>query len=182
MAVLELTKIGNPVLRKKCQEVKEQDISSGKYKKLIADMIDTMRDAKGVGLAANQVGVDLKLIVLECAANPRYPGAEAVPLAVYFNPRITGRSGQGERAWEGCLSIPGYRGVVARSREITFEAVTPEGRKVRETVKGFHARIIQHEVDHVEGCVYMDRMEGVKEWMHLDEFNRDMETKIKDKP
>ena len=181
MPVLPLVRIGNPVLRNPCREVELQKIQMGDYGSFIQDMIEAMRDAEGVGLAANQVGRDLKIIVLECKLNPRYPEEKSIPLAVYFNPKIISSSKETVKAWEGCLSIPGYRGAVSRYEKIIFEAVTPDGKKVREEVQGFHARIIQHEVDHIEGRVYMDRMNGVMEWMHLEEFNRQMQQDIPEK-
>ena len=144
-------------------------------------MVKTMHQAQGVGLAANQVGSDWQVFVLECRFNPRYPGAQDIPLGIYLNPRILKSSKDQEMDWEGCLSIPGYRGLVRRAKEVTFEALTPEGKKVKETVKGFHARVIQHEVDHLCGFFYVDRMPDLKQWFHLEEFSRQKEVEIEDR-
>lgn len=179
MAVLDIVKIGNPVLRCKCRSLKKAAMKSAKLQRFLNSMVETMRAANGVGLAANQVGCSDRVIVLECKANKRYPDAEGFPLEMFFNPRILKYSRQTITDWEGCLSIPGYRGLVPRSKEVTFEAVTPEGKSVIKTVKGFHARVIQHEVDHINGTFYIDRMPDLLSWIHLDEFNSRFHTRIK---
>lgn len=135
-------------------------------------MIKTMRLAQGVGLAANQVAVSCRAVVLECRANQRYPHAEDFPLQIFINPRILRYSKEKIFDWEGCLSIPGYRGLVPRSKKVTFEALSPEGKRVVQTVEGFHARVIQHEVDHISGKFYIDRMPDLMSWTHLEEWQR----------
>jgi len=107
-------------------------------------------------------------------------GRDNFPLEVFINPKIVKYSKEKENDWEGCLSIPGYRGLVPRSKEIMFEALTIEGKRVRETVSGFHARVLQHEVDHINGFFYLDRMKDLKNWLHLDEFNRHIGIVVKD--
>ncbi|OGW91833.1 MAG: peptide deformylase [Omnitrophica bacterium RIFCSPHIGHO2_02_FULL_63_14] len=166
--VLSIVKIGHPVLRRICPLVKKGSLRSPGLHQLIGRMVATMRKADGVGLAANQVAAPIKLVVLECASNRRYPGRDDFPLEVLINPRILKYSKDTVRDWEGCLSIPGYRGIVARSRQVTYSAITPEGKKIMRTVSGFCARVIQHEVDHVNGLVYMDRMKDLRHWVHLD--------------
>ena len=131
-----------------------------------------MRHKGGVGLAANQVGRSLAAFVLECESNRRYPDAGRIPLALYINPKIVECSQRREEDWEGCLSIPGYRGRVPRAREVTFEALNERGELVRKAVSGFQARIIQHEIDHLNGLFYVDRMPDLRTWTHLEEFNR----------
>ncbi len=180
MAVLPLTKIGRPVLRKKIEAVSAGRIKSGELKSFVKDMIDTMHKNDGVGLAANQVGRDLQVIVLECNLSGRYPDKEDVPLQVYFNPKIVSYSKEKEEDWEGCLSIPGYRGMVPRANSVTFEALDEHGNPVKKTVHGFEARIIQHEVDHINGGFYVDRMPDLKAWMHLDELNHHTNKNIRD--
>lgn len=180
MAVLPLAFIGRTVLRKKTEAVEPGRIKAGELKTFVRDMIDTMRKNDGVGLAANQVGRDLRVIVLECDASARYPDKENVPLQVYFNPRIVSYSKEKEEDWEGCLSIPGYRGRVPRSLSVTFEALDEKGEPVQKTVHGFHARIMQHEVDHINGNFYVDRMPDLQTWMHLDELNQHMNKNIRD--
>jgi peptide deformylase len=180
MAKMEITKIGNPVLRKKLQAVDPGILGDARFRKFMQNMIDTMHAAEGVGLAANQVGLDLQLMVIECKSNPRYPDEENIPLQFWLNPRIMDYSEEKEESWEGCLSIPGYRGIVPRSREIVFEGVNESGEKIRRTVGGFYARILQHEVDHLNGLFYLDRMPDLKNWMHLDEYNKAYEVKVRD--
>lgn len=143
-------------------------------------MVKTMRRARGVGLAANQVGDARRAFVMECHGNKRYPRVASVPLQAYLNARIVRYSKSTELGWEGCLSIPGYRGLVRRAKQVTFEAVTPEGQRVRRTVKGFEARIVQHEVDHLNGFFYMDRMKDLKTWTSIEAFNRRFRSRIKD--
>ena len=172
MERLETLKIGNSLLRQKAILVEKNELGRKAFQNFLDQMIETMHAREGVGLAANQVGKGIQAIVLECRRNTRYPGREEVPLQVYVNPRIVGYSSAKLEDWEGGLSIPGYRGKVRRSAEVTFEALTRDGQPVRETVSGFHARIIQHEVDHLSGLFYIDRMDDFESWMHWDEFNR----------
>ena len=181
MPKLEIVKIGNPVLREKAQALPQEILKDSKFKTLLKDMVSTMHKMNGVGLAANQVGLGIRLIVLECQSNPRYPKAKSFPLEIWMNPKIIQYSKEKEEGWEGCLSIPGYRGIVPRAKWLTFEAVNPEGKKIRKTVKGFHARVIQHEVDHINGLFYIDRMPHFKNWSHLDEFNQHLHTRVHDR-
>jgi peptide deformylase len=169
--ILPIVKIGNAVLRKKCGLVSLDWIQDPRSKDFLQQMIQTMHAAEGVGLAANQVARSVQAIVLECKiSNSRYPDRESVPLQIYLNPKIVHYSKEKEEDWEGCLSIPGYRGKVPRSSEVTFEALTPSGELITKTVTGFHARIIQHEVDHINGLFYVDQMKDLSTWGHLDEL------------
>ena len=172
MANLAIVKIGNLILREKAEPVPASLVRDPAFQKFLEDMIETMRAMEGVGLAANQVGRSLAVFALECQSNRRYPGQKPIPLALYLNPRIVEHSKDEEEDWEGCLSIPGYRGRVPRAKEVTLEALTPKGEKVRQKVSGFQARIIQHEVDHLNGLFYVDRMPNLKAWIHLEEFPR----------
>ena len=178
---LGLVKIGNPILRKKTASLPLKRLGSAKFQSFLQQMVKTMRQAQGVGLAANQVGEGCRAFVMECKGNKRYPRVKSFPLQAYLNVRIVKYSAAKESGWEGCLSIPGYRGLVPRSRQITFEALTPEGRRVRKTVRGFEARVVQHEVDHLNGFFYIDRIKDRKSWMHLEEFNRRLQTKVRDR-
>ena len=144
-------------------------------------MVKTMHRAQGVGLAANQVGRHYRALVMECRGNRRYPKVISFPLQTYLNARIIKYSRTLEKGWEGCLSIPGFRGMVPRSKQVTFEAMLPDGKTIRRTVRGFEARVIQHEVDHLNGYFYIDRMKDLRSWMHLEEFNRHFKAHIKDK-
>jgi len=177
---LPIVKIGNPVLRKKIKDIHPALLRLKAFEKFLKDMVTTMRGAQGVGLAANQVGEDLRCFVMECRGNKRYPKVKSVPLQAYLNVRIVKRSKQRVPGWEGCLSIPGYRGLVPRSKSVTFTALTPDGRKLRRTVRDFEARIVQHEVDHLDGHFYIDRIKDKKTWMHLEEFNERTGARVKD--
>lgn len=171
MSLLPIVKIGRPVLREKTKPFSAAEIAAPAAQQLVKDMIETMRKADGVGLAANQVGRDLSLCTLECPEHsPRYPQAADFALEVWFNPRIVEFSKETETDWEGCLSIPGYRGLVPRARWVVFDALTPEGKSVRRRLEGFHARVLQHETDHLNGFFYVDRMPDLKTWTHLEEM------------
>ena len=181
MANLAITKIGRPVLRKKTKTLSAQDLARPEIRRLIQDMVDTMHQAEGVGLAANQVDQGLCLCVMECLQqNSRYPEAPFFALETWINPQIVQMSQEMENGWEGCLSIPGYRGIVPRAKWVVFEALTPDGKAVRKKLEGFHARVLQHEVDHLNGFFYMDRMLSpakaaltpeckLEQWLHLEE-------------
>ncbi len=176
-----MIRIGHPLLRKSCRDIVPEECGSKKFGGIIRKMIRTMRAYEGVGLAANQVALDMKLVVMECQSSRRYPDSFDFALEVWINPRILRVSKETVSDWEGCLSIPGYRGIVPRAREVTFEAWTPKGEKVQKTVRGFHARVMQHETDHLIGKVYIDRMPDLKQWVHLETFNKLMHTHVKDR-
>ena len=125
---------------------------------LLADMRDTMHALDGVGLAAPQIGVNLRVVIFEVSANPRYPAAESVPQTVLINPVITPLSDAMEDGWEGCLSVPGMRGLVPRYTHIRYQGRDQYGALIDRTVSGFHARVVQHECDHLDGILYPMRM------------------------
>ncbi len=126
---------------------------------LIADMQDTMAAANGAGLAAPQIGVDLQVVIFGTdAPNPRYPDAPIVPRTVLINPVITPVGDEEEEGWEGCLSVPGLRGVVPRHRRIRNQGRNPQGHPIDREVEGFHARVVQHECDHLQGVLYPMRV------------------------
>ena len=178
---LPIVKIGNPVLRRKTSNVPSRELKSKNFPAFLKQMVLTMRRAQGVGLAANQVGDNRRAFVMECRGNKRYPRVGSFPLQGYVNARIVKYSKAVEKDWEGCLSIPGFRGIVPRSRWVTFEAQTPGGLKIRKTVRGFEARVVQHEIDHLNGFFYIDRMRDWKSWMHLEEFNRHFKAGVRDR-
>jgi peptide deformylase len=180
MARLKIGKIGSPLLGSSTERVNRARLEDRRFRKLLKDMAETMRYHRGVGLAANQVGKALSVFVLGWNSNSRYPDAGKAALRVYINPRIVEYSKETESGWEGCLSIPGYRGLVRRSAKVTIEAADEEGMPVRETASGFLARVIQHETDHLNGLLYLDRMEGRENWMHLEEFNRVFGVKVRE--
>lgn len=178
---LNIVKIGNPVLRKRISNVPLGKLKGKKFTAFLREMTRIMRGARGVGLAANQIGQNRRIFVIECRGNKRYPKVASFPLQAYVNARIVKYSKSLEKGWEGCLSIPGFRGMVPRSRWVTFEATTPGGLRIRRTVRDFEARVVQHEVDHLNGFFYIDRMRDWKSWMHLEEFNWHFKSHIKDR-
>jgi len=129
---------------------------------LLADMRDTMHALNGVGLAAPQIGVGLRVVIFEVAGNPRYPDAEAVPQTVLINPVLTPLSDAMEEGWEGCLSVPGMRGLVPRYTHLRYQGCDEFGAIIDRTVSGFHARVVQHECDHLDGILYPLRIRDLK--------------------
>ncbi len=172
MAVLKVARLGHPVIRQKAQIVPPDRIGSPEMQRLIDDMIETMHDYDGVGLAAPQVAVSLQIAVIECQGNPRYPDAPAIPLTVLINPRILSTGGGQEEDWEGCLSVDALRGKVPRWRTLEVEALDRQGRPLKFTPTEFFARVVQHECDHLNGRVFLDRMPNMLSLTHLPEFLR----------
>lgn len=128
---------------------------------LIQDLFDTMEAASGVGLAAPQVGVDLQLVIFGFDKNERYPEAPSVPRTILLNPEIEVLSEEEEGGWEGCLSVPGLRGWVSRPAHIRYRGFDPQGRRIEREAEGFHARVVQHECDHLIGRLYPTRMKDL---------------------
>jgi peptide deformylase len=172
MAIRKVAQLGHPVLRQVAEKVSEEDISSERIQTLIDDMIDTMREYDGVGLAAPQVHESLQIAVMEIANNPRYPDEEDVPVTVFINPKITFLTEKKIGVWEGCLSVHGLRGYVERPEKIRLEALDRFGKKIDEVYEGFPAVAIQHETDHLFGKVFLDRMTDMTKLSFLDEFRR----------
>ena len=157
MTVREILKMGDPRLLRVAQPVEAFDTDA--LHLLVSDLLDTMHAADGAGLAAPQIGVDLQLVIFGTdAPNPRYPDAPVVPRTVLVNPVITPLGDEEEEGWEGCLSVPGLRGVVPRFARIRYTGFDPYGDPIDRTVGGFHARVVQHEVDHLWGKLYPMRI------------------------
>ena len=157
MAVREILKMGDARLLRIAEPVRE--FGTPALHALLQDMHDTMQAANGAGLAAPQIGVNLQLVVFGSGEiNPRYPDAPPVPRTVLLNPVITPLSGEEEEGWEGCLSVPGLRGVVPRWRRIRYSGVDVDGRPIEREAEGFHARVVQHECDHLIGTLYPMRV------------------------
>ncbi len=157
MAVREILKMGDARLLRVAQPVAQFDTDD--LHLLVKDMLDTMAAAHGAGLAAPQIGVDLQVVIFGTdAPNPRYPEAPVVPRTVLVNPVITPVGEEEEEGWEGCLSVPGLRGVVPRWRKIRYTGFDLYGDPVDRTVDGFHARVVQHECDHLQGVLYPMRV------------------------
>ena len=159
MAILKVARLGHPVLRQHAKPVPVADIRSGEVQRLIDDMIETMHEYDGAGLAANQVHTLLQIAVIEVEANPRYPEAESIPLTVLINPVVTPLTDDREDGWEGCLSVPGLRGVVPRWTRIRYTGFDPQGNRIEREATDFHARVVQHECDHLDGILYPMRVE-----------------------
>lgn len=156
MAVREILKMGDARLLRVAQPVEAFD--TPELHALIADLFDTMAAAHGAGLAAPQIGVDLQVVIFGFAHNERYPDAPPVPRTVLINPVITPLADDEEEGWEGCLSVPGLRGVVPRYRRIRYTGVDPQGAPIDREAEGFHARVVQHECDHLQGVLYPMRI------------------------
>ena len=156
MTVREILKMGDPRLLRVAPPVTAFD--TPELHALIADMFDTMKAANGAGLAAPQIGVDLQLVIFGFERNERYPEAPPVPMTVLINPVITPLSDAVVDGWEGCLSVPGLRGVVPRFERIRYTGFDPKGQPIEREAEGFHARVLQHECDHLVGRLYPTRM------------------------
>jgi len=162
MTVREILKMGDPRLLRIAKPVEQFD--TPEMRELIADMFETMKDANGAGLAAPQIGVDLQLVIFGFDRNERYPEAPAVPKTVLINPTIT-PLGDGEvDGWEGCLSVPGLRGVVPRWERIRYTGFDELGNAIDREADGFHARVVQHECDHLIGRLYPTRMRDLTQF------------------
>jgi peptide deformylase len=156
MAVREILKMGDARLLRVAEPIHAFD--TPELHALIADMFDTMEAANGAGLAAPQIGVGLQLVIFGFANNARYPDAPPVPRTVLINPVIDALDAEEEEGWEGCLSVPGLRGMVPRYARIRYRGLDPKGRPIDREAEGFHARVVQHEVDHLIGRLYPTRM------------------------
>lgn len=157
MTVREILKMGDARLLRVAQPVRRFD--TPELHALVADMEDTMKAASGAGLAAPQIGVDLQVVIFGTdAPNPRYPDAPVVPRTVLLNPVITPLGDEEEEGWEGCLSVPGLRGVVPRWRRIRYSGFDVQGRPIAREAEGVHARVVQHECDHLAGKLYPMRV------------------------
>ena len=172
MSILKVARLGHPVLRKVTEPLSARQIQSPACQKFIDDMVETMREYDGVGLAADQVHESKQLAVLEVAENPRYPEKPKVPLTVLINPKVTPLTEEMEDDWEGCLSIPDMRGKVPRYKSVRVQALDRSGKELSFIANDFHARVIQHEWDHLNGKVYLDRMPDLSTLTFLTEFGR----------
>jgi peptide deformylase len=154
--IREVLRMGDPRLWQRSQEVKE--FGTPELLALLADMRDTMAHLNGAGLAAPQIGVGLRVVIFGVHANPRYPDVEEVPDTVLINPELTPLGEEKEEGWEGCLSVPGMRGWVPRYQRLRYRGFDALGTPFEREVSGFHARVVQHEVDHLDGILYPMRI------------------------
>jgi peptide deformylase len=159
VAVRRVLKMGEPLLRQVAAPVPRFDAALAE---LVADMDDTMRALHGAGIAAPQIGVDARVVIFELAENPRYPHIAPVPYTVLVNPQLTVLGDEQEEGWEGCLSVPGMRGLVPRFRRLRYQGFDAQGTPIDRTVEGFHARVVQHEVDHLDGVLFPQRVADLR--------------------
>jgi peptide deformylase len=170
--------MGHPQLLEVSEPVKQ--FNTPELQGLVADMQETMRSLNGAGLAAPQVGVPLRVVIFGFDENPRYPDAEAVPFTVLVNPKLTPNGDEMEEDWEGCLSVPGMRGLVPRFVRLRYEGFDAEGNAIDRTVEGFHARVVQHEVDHLDGVLYPQRISDLRQFGFVEELDAALEEDEKD--
>jgi peptide deformylase len=168
MSILKVARMGHPVLRERARPLDKSDIKSAVVQKLIDDMIDTMHEYHGVGLAGPQVHEGLRMFV---ALLDDEPDSKS-PAVVVINPEIVPNTQAIEEGWEGCLSIPDIRGMVPRYTDITLKAIDRDGRSVDLQLKNFAARVAQHETDHLDGVLFFDRMKSMQSLTFLDEYSR----------
>jgi peptide deformylase len=172
MSILKTSKLGNPILRQIAKEVPPSDLKSSAIQKLIDDMIETMHEYDGVGLAAPQVHESRQMAVIEVHNSKRYPWAPNVPLLVLVNPVFLSKSEETIEGWEGCLSVESFRGKVPRSKKVSVRFLDRNGKEQRLEAEGFPAVVIQHELDHLAGKVFLDRMRDFSTLTHLKEYER----------
>ena len=170
MAIRDILKMGNPELLKVSEPL---DFEKDDLTTLIEDMKETMKANDGAGLAAPQIGVFKRLVIFGFDTNDRYPEADSVPFTVLINPIITPLSDEKENGWEGCLSVPGLRGVVPRFTHIKYEGSDAEGNKIEREVEDFHARVVQHECDHLDGILYPMKIEDYRYFGFHEEIFKD---------
>lgn len=159
MAIRRVLKMGEPLLASVAAAVTRFD---GALLELIADMDDTMRHLNGAGIAAPQIGVSSRVVIFELKDNPRYPQLTPIPYTVLVNPLVTALSAEQDEGWEGCLSVPGLRGLVPRFTRLRYQGFDQHGAPLERTVEGFHARVVQHEVDHLDGVLFPQRVRDLR--------------------
>lgn len=167
MAIRPVLKMGHPVLRQVASPVTRFDHT---LESLICDLDDTMRSLSGAGIAAPQIGVSLRVVIFEVQENPRYPHVSPVPYTVLINPELTPLGNEQEEGWEGCLSVPGMRGLVSRFARLQYRGFDRQGAPLNRSVEGFHARVVQHEVDHLDGILYPQRIRNLRDFGFEDEL------------
>lgn len=174
MPIQPILKMGDPRLLRVAQPVKQ--FNTPELHALLTDLQDTMQAANGAGLAAPQIGVDLQVVIFGSGEfNPRYPEAPVVPRTVLINPVLTPLSDDEEEGWEGCLSVPGMRGVVPRFKRLRYQGFDEVGQPIDRTVEGFHARVVQHECDHLIGMLYPMRVRNFAQFGFTEVLFPDLE-------
>jgi peptide deformylase len=171
VAVRRVLKMGEPLLRQVASPVKSFD---AELAALVSDMDETMRALSGAGIAAPQIGVSARVVIFELMDNPRYPHLTPVPYTVLVNPLITPLGEEQEEGWEGCLSVPGMRGLVPRFRRLRYQGFDALGAPIDRTVEGFHARVVQHELDHLDGILFPQRVRDLRNFGFEDALTNQM--------
>lgn len=180
MAVLDIAQIGAPVLRERAREVTRDELSDPAFQRFIDDLVDTMHDARGAGLAANQVRRPVRVCAIEVRDNPRYPYKPNIPLTILVNPVLTPSSEDTFQNYEGCLSVPNLRGVVERHATVRVQAWDRDGNEVDREIRGITAGTFQHEVDHLDGLLFVDRVGDTQTLCTWEEFARHHEAAFRD--
>lgn len=168
MPIRQVLKMGNPQLAS--SSVAVQDFSRLALKQVIDDMADTMKERGGVGIAAPQIGFNIRVIMFGFEKNQRYPNEKPVPFTIVINPEIEVLSNELIDGWEGCLSVPSLRGLVPRYPRIRYWGQDANGQPIERVVEGFHARVVQHECDHLDGILYPERISNLKNFGYEDEL------------
>jgi peptide deformylase len=164
--IRDILRMGDPRLLERASDVPVG--ASPELATLLQDMRETMAANDGAGLAAPQIGVPLRVVIFGLEYNPRYPDAEPVPYTELINPVLTPLGDEQDEGWEGCLSVPGFRGVVPRYTRLRYEGLDPQGRRIARDVEGFHARVVQHECDHLDGILYPMRIVDLRKFGFTD--------------
>jgi peptide deformylase len=172
MAILKVARMGHPILRQVAEPLPREGISNPDVQRFIDDLVETMYEYDGAGLAAPQVHVSRQIVAFAVDHNPRYPDAPEIPLTILINPKVTAAAEETEEDWEGCLSLPGLRGRVPRFTRVRVEAYDRRGGRLEFDAAGFHARVVQHECDHLSGTLYIDRMRSFESLSFLEEWTR----------
>lgn len=173
MAILKIARLGHPIIRSMAAPVAQKEIREAKFQQFLEDMIETMRDAHGVGISAPQVHLAKRILVVEVDMdNPRYPIQEAIPLTIIINPEILEHSDDLVSDWEGCLSIPDLKAKVPRWSRLVLSGLDRYGKAITIRAEGFLARVIQHELDHLDGFVFLDRLPDLKTLTHVKEYQQ----------
>lgn len=180
MGVLKILQVGHPTLRRTARKLTARELKQPKWQNFIDDLIETMRHANGAGLAANQVGEPVQICVMEVDKNPRYPYKPSIPLTVLVNPILTPLGKDTFLNYEGCLSVPNLRGLVPRFSELKVEALDRNGKEIRLETAGITAGTYQHEVDHLEGKLFLDRVQDTTTFCTWDNFTQHKEANFKE--
>jgi len=172
MGVRRVLKMGEPLLFRVAEPVSA--FGTPELAALVSDMFDTMAALNGAGLAAPQIGVPLRVVIFGIESNPRYPHAEPVPTTVLINPEIEFQTDDTEDGWEGCLSVPGMRGLVSRRTRLRYRGFDQDGNPLAREAHGFHARVVQHECDHLDGILYPMRLKDMRSFGFEDALFREL--------